>query len=117
MDGETTDRGRVVQVESEESWDLFLHQASNHGCPVIAHFSASWCVPSLAMNSHFEELAETYPHFLFLLVDVDEVPGVASKMGIKAMPTFVLMRDRDVLSKIIGANPDELKKLVSSCAL
>jgi hypothetical protein len=27
-------KARVVKVESEESWNLFLSQASNQGCPV-----------------------------------------------------------------------------------
>lgn len=40
---------------------------------VIVHFGASWCVPSLAMNGYFEELAHNYHDILFLLVDVDEV--------------------------------------------
>lgn len=40
---------------------------------VFVHFGASWCVPSLAMNSFFEELALTYQDILFLVVDVDEV--------------------------------------------
>ncbi|RWW72511.1 hypothetical protein BHE74_00019673, partial [Ensete ventricosum] len=40
---------------------------------VFVHFGASWCVPSLAMNSFFEELAMTYQDILFLVVDVDEV--------------------------------------------
>lgn len=40
---------------------------------------------------------------------------VAAKMEIKAMPTFVLMRDNEVISKIIGANPDAIKNLVDSC--
>lgn len=79
---------------------------------VFVHFGASWCVPSLAMNSFFEELALTYQDILFLVVDVDEVKGVASKMEVKAMPTFVLMRDGAVLDKIVGANPEEIRKRI-----
>ncbi|KAJ4763569.1 Thioredoxin [Rhynchospora pubera] len=71
-------KAKVVKVESEDSWNLFLSQASNHGCPVIVHFSASWCVPSLAMNGYFEELALNYQDILFLLVDVDEVKVLSS---------------------------------------
>ncbi|URE22938.1 Thioredoxin, partial [Musa troglodytarum] len=66
-------KSRVAKVDSEESWYLFVTQANNQGCPVFVHFGASWCVPSLAMNSFFEELAMTYQDILFLVVDVDEV--------------------------------------------
>ncbi|THU48464.1 hypothetical protein C4D60_Mb09t26530 [Musa balbisiana] len=105
-------KSRVVKVDSEESWYLFITQANNQGCPVFVHFGASWCVPSLAMNSFFEELAMTYQDILYLVVDVDEVKGVASKMEVKAMPTFVLMRDGAVLDKIVGANPEEIRKRI-----
>uniref|UniRef100_A0A2N9FP98 Thioredoxin domain-containing protein n=1 Tax=Fagus sylvatica TaxID=28930 RepID=A0A2N9FP98_FAGSY len=66
-------KARVVKVDSLESWDLFVNQATNQGCPIVIHFTASWCMPSVAMNPFFEELASTYPDVLFLTVDVDEV--------------------------------------------
>ncbi|XP_072970406.1 thioredoxin-like protein CXXS1 [Typha angustifolia] len=107
-------KSRVVKVDSLDSWDLFISQASNQGCPVFVHFSASWCVPSLSMNCYFEELAQTYQDVLFLLVDVDEVKEVASKMEVKAMPTFVLMRDGEVIDRMVGANPEETKRRVDA---
>lgn len=39
----------------------------------MAHFSASWCIPSVAMNPVFEELSLTFPDAVFLVVDVDDV--------------------------------------------
>uniref|UniRef100_A0A6V7QU78 Thioredoxin domain-containing protein n=1 Tax=Ananas comosus var. bracteatus TaxID=296719 RepID=A0A6V7QU78_ANACO len=107
-------KSRVVKVESEERWELFMTQASNQGCPVLVHFGASWCVPSRAMNPSFEELAQAYRDISFLLVDVDELKGVASKLEVKAMPTFVLMKDGQVLNKIVGANPEEIKKMIDA---
>ena len=39
----------------------------------MVHFTASWCIPSVAMNPFFGELASNYPDALFLTVDVDDV--------------------------------------------
>ncbi|RWW24805.1 hypothetical protein GW17_00010885 [Ensete ventricosum] len=112
MAEEQQQQGEVKsKVDSEESWDLFTTQADDRGCPVFVHFGASWCVPSLAMNTCFQELANSYPDILFLLVDDDDMrqEGVASRMEVKAMPTFVLMKHgMVVLSKLVGANPEEM---------
>ncbi|PSR98530.1 Thioredoxin-like protein [Actinidia chinensis var. chinensis] len=111
---------RVVKIQSKDSWESYLSQATNQGYPIVTHFTASWCMPSVVMNSFFEELASTYQDVLFLTVDVDDVKEVATKYEIKAMPTFLLMKDGAQVDKLIGANPDEIKKriegLVQSCS-
>ncbi|GKV42338.1 hypothetical protein SLEP1_g49749 [Rubroshorea leprosula] len=113
MDGqEQHNKTRVVKIDSVEAWDFYVSQASNQRCPVVAHFTASWCMPSVAMNPCFEELASAYQNVLFLTVDVDEVKEIAKKLEVKAMPTFVIMRGGAVVDKLVGANPEEIKKRV-----
>nr|UTI93964.1 thioredoxin-like protein [Pteroceltis tatarinowii] len=117
MEGqEQLKKSRVVKVDSEESWGFLITQATNQGCPVVVHFTASWCMPSVAMNHFFEELALNYQDIRFLLVDVDEVKVVASKMEIKAMPTFLWMKEGAIVDKLVGANPEEMKKRINDFA-
>ncbi|KAM1123805.1 hypothetical protein EV1_005084 [Malus domestica] len=105
-------RPKVMKVDSVETWDSHVSQATNQGRPIIAHFTASWCMPSVAMNSFFEEIASDYPDVLFLTVDVDEVKEVATRLEIKAMPTFSLIRDGATVDKLVGANPEEIRKRI-----
>ncbi|KAI4299237.1 hypothetical protein L6164_032715 [Bauhinia variegata] len=109
---EQLSKPRVVVIDSLQSWEFYITQATNLNSPVVVHFTASWCMPSVAMNSFFEELASSYPNALFLTVDVDEVKEVAKKMEVNAMPTFVLMKDGALVEKVVGANPEEIKKRV-----
>ncbi|KAL9689667.1 hypothetical protein QQ045_010056 [Rhodiola kirilowii] len=73
MEREEQVKSRVVRIKSEESWSQLQDQAINQASPVVVHFTASWCMPSVAMNPFVEELAVSYPDVLFLVVDVDEV--------------------------------------------
>ncbi|KAL1289387.1 hypothetical protein HN51_057658 [Arachis hypogaea] len=105
---------RVVVIDSLQSWEFYVNQASTQNSPIVVHFTASWCMPSVAMNPFFEELASTYPDVLFLTVDVDEVMEVAKRMDVKAMPTFVVVKDGAPLEKVVGANPEEIKKRIDT---
>ncbi|KAJ1441917.1 Thioredoxin-like superfamily [Sesbania bispinosa] len=105
-------KSKVVNIESQKSWEHHITNATTKGFPVMVHFSAYWCMPSVAMNPFFEEMASTYKDILFLKVDVDEVKEVASKMEIKAMPTFLLMSGGALVDKTVGANPDEIRKRI-----
>ena len=40
---------------------------------------------------------------------------VASKLEVKAMPTFVLIKDGVEADRLVGANPDEIRKRIDAC--
>ncbi|CAN1160692.1 Thioredoxin-like protein CXXS1 [Linum perenne] len=104
-------KSKVQKVDSLKTWESSVSQAST---PVIAHFTASWCMPSVAMIPLFEELSLAHMDAVFLSVDVDDVKDVAAKLEVKAMPTFVLMKDGAQADKVVGANPDEIRKRIDS---
>ncbi|XP_020233993.1 thioredoxin-like protein CXXS1 [Cajanus cajan] len=109
-------KAKVVVIDSFQSWESHVTQASNQNSPVVVHFTASWCMPSVAMTPVFEELASSYPDVLFLSVDVDEVKEVATRMDVKAMPTFLFLKNGATLDKVVGANPEEIKKRIDGLA-
>lgn len=51
-------------------------------------------------------------HIIFVFVCQE----VASKYEVKAMPTFLLLKDGVPVDKLVGANPDEIRKRVQSLA-
>lgn len=46
---------------------------------------------------------------IFLKVDIDEVPEIAEKYQIQSMPTFVFIRDGEVVSQFSGASIEKLQ--------
>ncbi|XP_027342624.1 thioredoxin-like protein CXXS1 isoform X1 [Abrus precatorius] len=105
-------KSKVIKIDSIKSWEHHISHATNQNYPVVVHFTAFWCVPSIVMNPFFQELASTYQNVLFLTLDVDEVKEIASKLEIKAMPTFLLLSGGAPVDKIVGANPDEIRKRI-----
>ena len=55
---------------------------------------------------------EEYEGIVFLKIDVDENPDTAAKYGVSAMPTFLFIKQGEVVDKLMGANPPKLKEML-----
>ncbi|GJS89450.1 thioredoxin-like protein CXXS1, partial [Tanacetum coccineum] len=66
------------------------------------------------MNHFFEEFASDFQDITFLTVDVDDLKDIASKYEVKAMPTFLLIKEGVVVGRLVGANPEEIKKRIET---
>lgn len=61
-----------------------------------------------------DELSEKMKDLVvFLKVDVDENEEIAGTYEVTAMPTFVLVKERQVLEKFSGASDAKLLELIS----
>jgi thioredoxin 2 len=74
--------------------------------PVIIDFYADWCGPCKQMAPVFGELARRQRgQSLVAKVDTDRSPGVASRFGIRSIPTIAVMRDGKEVARQVGAVP------------
>ena len=53
---------------------------------------------------------------VFVKVDVDELPDVAAKYSVSAMPTFVFIKAGEVVDRLMGANSVRLQELIQEHA-
>lgn len=97
----------------------FLISSSSSSCVVI-FFASEWHEPSKKggqMSLVFQTLAQRYQEkLIFALLDAESLPSVSSKLRISVVPTFLGIRNGDVVWKLEGANPPELGKLVKKFA-
>ncbi|KAI8995279.1 thioredoxin-like protein [Trametes punicea] len=78
----------------------------------IIDFHATWCGPCHMIAPTYVALAKQYPSVNFLKCDVDEVPDVAGRYRITAMPTFVFLKGASEVERIRGANKPALEDAV-----
>lgn len=74
------------------------------GLPVLADFWAPWCGPCRGMAPHFERAAAQLKGRVQLVkVNTETSPALATRLGIRAIPTLVLYRDGAEVKRVSGA--------------
>ncbi len=75
--------------------------------PVFVDFYAPWCGPCQTTAPIIDELSDEYQQMVFVKVNVDENPDLATQYGIFSIPTFIIFKEGKVVSQFSGANSKE----------
>jgi len=72
-------------------------------------FYAEWCPPCQQMKPVLEELEKEFTgRVAFRKVDVDNEPSEAAKFKVLSVPTFVILKDGEEVSRKVGALSQEI---------
>jgi thioredoxin 1 len=84
--------------------DEFDSVIANSELPVVVDFWAEWCGPCKQMSPHLEAVSEEMSDKVKVAkINVDENPMVASKYGVRGMPTLMVFKDGKVAATHLGA--------------
>jgi thioredoxin 1 len=91
--------------------DSFEDDVLNADQPVLVDFWAEWCGPCRMVGPIVDELAGEYEGKVKIgKVDVDS-NQVATKYGIRSIPSLLIFKNGEVVDQIVGAVPKaQLKK-------
>lgn len=81
----------------------FVEEVMNSEKPVLVDFWASWCGPCRMVIPVVEKIAEEYPEYKVVKVNVDEEQELAAQFGVMSIPTLMVVRNGEVVNKSVGA--------------
>ncbi len=77
--------------------------------PVLLDFGAVWCPPCKVMLPVLEDLAAQYENKAIIAkLDVDASPLTAAKYNVRNLPTMLVLKDGQVVERIVGAVPKKV---------
>jgi len=75
--------------------------------PVLVDFWAKWCEPCKQLIPVLEKLADDYQGaFVLAKVDCDKEQQLAAQVGVRSLPTVMLVKDGQLVDQFTGALPE-----------
>jgi thioredoxin 1 len=91
----------LISALTQENFEKEVLQSAT---PVLVDFWAEWCGPCKMIAPLLDELADEYSGKVKIgKVNIDEQQELATKYGIRAIPTLLLINKGQVSEQMVGA--------------
>lgn len=89
-----------INKTNTENFDQDVLNATS---PVLVDFYADWCGPCKVLGANLEEVSREITTTKIFKIDIDSNPDLATKYGIRGIPTAILF-DKGVAMKTFVGN-------------
>ena len=96
--------------ELNMNMEMFEKNRKESEKPVLVEFWAPWCVYCRRIAPAYDKIAEQYEDKLVVgKINVDDVPELAEREGIEAIPALLLYKNGEVVDSIVA--PDSKARI------
>ena len=89
--------------------DNFTGEVINSGKTVLLDFWAPWCGPCQMMGPTIDKLAGDYAGRVKVAkVNVDDAPDLATRYGIRSIPSLLFFKKGQVVEQLVGVQPESV---------
>lgn len=88
----------VISVNSSN----FSQEVLQSDKPVLVDFFATWCGPCKMLSPIVDELANEHEEIKVCKLDVDNSQDLAQQFQVMSIPTLILFKNGQAVSKVIG---------------
>jgi len=92
----------MAEILTNDNFD----QETSEGV-VLVDMYADWCGPCKMIAPIIEELAKEVTDAKVVKVDVDASPEIGAKFQVRSIPTFILLKDGELVERVVGAKNDK----------
>lgn len=95
----------IVDIDESNAQQLLIEESHNR--PIVVDFWADWCEPCKQLMPLLEKLADEYAGaFLLAKINADEQQMLASQLGVRSLPTVMVIKDGQPVDGFAGAQPE-----------
>ena len=95
----------IVNLDATNAAALLIDES--HKRPVVVDFWADWCAPCKVLMPLLEKIATEYQGaFLLAKVNADQQPQIAQQLGVRSLPTVMVIQGGRPVDGFAGAQPE-----------
>lgn len=96
----------IVEVTMQNAQQVLIEASMER--PVLVYFWADWCEPCKVLMPLLEKLAEEFGgRFLLAKANADELGAIAGQLGVRSLPTLILMDKGQPVDGLVGAQSEQ----------
>lgn len=88
----------MLSIFSKNNFNEEIYECT---LPILIGFSAEWCLQCIKAAETAESIAKKYEGTIKAgIIDTDHDPQLAAAFGIKIIPQFLIIKDKEVAARI-----------------